>query len=96
MKERRTYYCFYCKKPLDTNTDIIRFYKNAIYHLECYVKHTNDDSSILPCPKCYTTGKYWNKNKEIWTKCGLCSGKGFIINQDDEEEIKQNDVYGTI
>ena len=89
MKERRTYYCSYCKKPLDTDTDIIRFYKNAIYHLECYVKHINNDKDFdgFPCPKCYTTGKFWNKNIEHWVKCSLCQGQGFLTNFKNDEVI---------
>ncbi len=84
MKERRKYYCAYCKEPLDTQTDIIRFHKNEIYHLDCYTAHINKDNDFesYPCPKCYTTGKSWIKSKDVWIKCRLCKGKGYLIIED--------------
>ncbi len=95
MKERRTYYCNHCKKPLDTSTDIVRFYKNALYHLECYVQFINKDKDFdsYACPSCHTTGKFWNKTFQKWVKCRLCSGSGFLVtlpstNEDIIEEEK--------
>lgn len=88
MKERRTYYCNYCKHPLNTDTDIVRFHKNAIYHLDCYVTHMNKDKDFnsFACPKCYTTGKFWNRKKTEWLKCRLCNGKGYLVMSDGDDD----------
>ncbi len=89
MKERRTYYCNNCKHSLNTDTDIIRFHKNEIYHLDCYIKviNKNKDFDSFPCPKCYTTGKFWNRDSKEWNKCKLCNGLGYLI-MDKHEKIK--------
>lgn len=81
MRERRKYYCNYCKEQLNTETDIIRFHKNSIYHLECYVKHINKDNEFesYACPRCYTTGKIWSPKNDVWIKCRLCGGRGFLV-----------------
>lgn len=65
-------------------TDIIRFHKNEIYHLDCYVKFINkDNSQVLACPRCYTTGKIWSKKNEEWVKCRLCKGAGFLLIEEE-------------
>lgn len=91
MKERRTYYCNHCKHPLDSDSDIVRFHRNAVYHLDCYVQHINKDKDFdsFPCPKCHTTGKFWNRNVKEWIKCKLCSGRGYLVinNDSDDDEI---------